>query len=154
LRHLDLMIPRQGAGQLLQQISCIACQGEDPLFSPLTIGLYLNDLIPTNDTLFTDLVHDDATLAPISLNPVGVCTGNMEGPSLNPDEWALIFDQQTWTLGADPGAVTVYGGYVMMDSCITDEGLLGVGRFATPIPLAVDDILKLTAVLKLLGNVV
>lgn len=154
LRHLDYFIPREGAGSILSIMDKLICGGATPDVFSMFLGVYLNDLIPTETTTLADLTIDDASLGVIGLNGGGTCTDNIEGPSLNPDEWAFIFDQQTFTLGADPGPTTVYGAFIGWDSEGGDadpDQLVGIRRFDAPIVLAtVGDILKLTGSLPLL----
>jgi hypothetical protein len=152
MRHVDLEIPREGAGQLLFMAFNSMCPDQAIAPECSLLGLYLNDLIPTCETVFADLTIDDATLTPVTLCTDGDCTDNVEGPSLNPDEWNLIFDQQVWTLGADPGPVVAYGA-VLLSPFGTGTKILGIKRFPTPLALATGDVVKLTATLPLLCNI-
>jgi hypothetical protein len=151
MRHVDLEIPRQGAGVLLQQLKLASC---DPVLEGpecLRFAPYLNDLIPTCETEFADLTIDDATMGEHVLCDDGDCTGFVEGPSLNPDEWSIIIDQNTWTLGADPGPVVAYG--MALWVVYTTPQLVGIKRFSSPLALATFDIVKVTATLPLLCNI-
>jgi len=148
LKNVVFDIPREAAGAILQVLSQLACD-DDPAPTSVAITPYLNDVVIDAETVIGDLVADDATLGPHSLsNGSGVCT-DVEGPALNPDEWAWIVDQQQWTLGADPGPNTVYGVFLQITGGGFGPILLGAIRFDEPVPMAVDDILKVTGQLVL-----
>jgi len=152
LKSVVFDIPRSGCEALLRTLQLTMCS-DPPANAEILVGPYLNDVVPDAETVYGDLTFDDATMAPVAIaDGEGVCSG-VEGPALNPDEWALTADQHAFTLGADPGPVTAFG-YAMICSIPGHANmLLGAIKFDEAVPMVTGDILKVVGQLVLLPQI-
>jgi len=150
VKNVKLDIPREAAGLILELAASVVCDAT-PSSIGLKMGLYTNDIVVDEETVYTDFDIAANALGPVDLNPAADCTDSIEGPALNPDEWALTFDQRVFVNDTPPGPTTIYGVLVYQSSSLQ---LLGAIRFDEPANLPEDDdTLKVTAQLVLLPQV-
>jgi len=145
-------MPREAVGNILTNMGQLACDTPGAV-TLISLGVYTNDVVVDDETVLADLDEGTDALAPIPLNPLGVCTGNFEGPALNPDEWAFTVDMQVFTNGTPPGPMTVYGAYLKMNVDGLGFLLAGAIRFDEPVPLDDGDILKVSGQLIVLPQI-